>query len=154
MLTGISDGTGEHDAVIAAIAALPVRPFIEDQLLVLPTASPYRISAEWADDGIHWQGFVSSAADQARLADKIGSAEADSLTIAAGAPDGEWTLMAELGQDALTFLASGSFEVEGRHANLEGIAETLIDRERAEAVLSVLPEGYTAHVKISLAQEP
>ena len=148
--TGLADGPAEHDRLIAALDAIDGRRVVQDALQVLPVADPYTLSGAWADGALVAQGHAPTEA----VREALGRLGAQNLTLAAGAPDGQWVHAVLAGIAGVHELQSGRFEVSGRALTLTGTALTPAEGEAARAAVAAeLPEGYTSTLDLTYVDD-
>ena len=144
-VSGLADGPAEHDALIARFDAIRGRRVVVDDLEILPLASPYGLTAMWLDGALHTQGHVPTEAAR----DELAQLGVEGLTLAAGAPDGQWAQAAALGIAALRRLEEGNLALSGRRMSVTGIALTPDEGAAMRAALDQLPDGYQADLGLS-----
>lgn len=138
LVSGLADGPTEHDALIAGFQGIRGRRVVTDELEILPVAAPFNLTALWFDGLLETQGHVPTRAGQAVLAE-LG---AEGLTLAAGAPDGQWVQAVGTAISVLQQLQQGGLAVSNRTISMTGIARTPAEGEAVRAALDMLPEGY------------
>jgi len=150
---GLADNAEHADALIDAanvVGAAGVR----DRLDVLPTAVPYRFSAQKEARGMFLSGHVPSAKLKAALvaaADEAGGPVGSALELAAGAPGEHWSDMAAAGVAALTFLDEGRVAIEGEAVRLTGTARDETAREAATRAAEAAGQGdWTVEIALDL----
>jgi OOP family OmpA-OmpF porin len=137
-VSGLADGPGEHDALLAALHDIEGRRVVVGDLKVLTVQQPFTFAARKAENGISLSGYVPTEKARAEL-----GAAADSLTLAAGAPEG-WTGAAATSVAALDTVIEGEISLSDAEASYAGLVRTPAERDVALEVLAGLPEGYSA----------
>ncbi|MGB8814892.1 MAG: OmpA family protein [Paracoccaceae bacterium] len=147
LVSGIADGAGEHDALLAGLDALPGRRVVVDAMTVLDTAAPFSLNVVKADMALTATGFVPTEAVRGKLAAALGDS-AKGLVLAAGAPEG-WVAMAEAGIAALGPLIKGEMALSDGTLRITGEALSPVEQGQMLAALKGLPEGaVTAEVTL------
>lgn len=137
---GTADGPEERDALLAALDAVDGRRVVHDELVVLDRVSPFTMSVEKSADGtLRATGHVPTEAARADVRTQAGDT-ADTLTLAAGAPEG-WSDLARSGIMALGPMNSGVLEMVDGALSLRGEVNTPIQQDEVLAALAGLPEG-------------
>lgn len=144
-VSGLADGAAEHEALIAAFDGIRGRRVVTDDLDVLPVADPFEMTALWLDGALETHGNVPTRAGQTALT----ALGADGLSLAAGAPDGQWVQAASTAIVALQQLESGQLAITNRRMSMAGMARTPIEGEAVRAALDTLPEGYQADLGLT-----
>jgi len=145
-VSGLADGPGEHDRLIAALDAIRGRRLVQDDLEILPQIQPFALRASWIDGAMPvTEGHAPTRLAQEALA-ALGAGE---LPLGAGAPDAAWGDAAVRGMQALRMLEEGSMALVDRRMSMAGLARTPVEGEAARAVLDQLPEGYQAELGLS-----
>ncbi|MBM7067936.1 hypothetical protein [Actibacterium sp. 188UL27-1] len=152
-VTGIADGVAEERRILQALADLPGHRQTSADLVVVPTADPFTIAATKTAVGITWQGHVPTEPARRRIAHQIGLAQSGALTLAAGAPQGDWEQAVLDCHAALAHLEAGRFEMSDRTITVEGTARTPVEVHAAQAVLAALPYGYVATAQIDVLDD-
>lgn len=123
---------------------------------ILETVSPYVLKATKSEDGSFiLGGYVETEADRD---DILGQAETlfeaqtrdMDLNIALGAPNTAWTEMIKIGLGELTNMPSGQVELRNNQMVITGQVADIAARDRINARLQNLPEGYTGATNISV----
>lgn len=144
-LGGTAEDARERAALAAAASVFGAAEVV-DGLTVLPRAVPFTFEAEKQVQSFRASGHVPSAEVRDALMLAVRSAAAGrettaDLTLAAGAPEGDWAGMAAAGLTALADLMNGSFALEGTAASLTGVAVDSESKARAEARAAEAPLG-------------
>jgi len=148
-VAGLADGPGEHDQLIAAFTSIRGRRTVVDALQILPVADPFDLNAQWQGQTLNVTGHVPTQPGQAMLAE-LG---ANGLTLAAGAPDANWSTAAHHGLSALRMLESGQLSFVGQRMSVMGVAQTPDDGEAIRAMLDGLPAGYQADLGLDYVDD-
>ncbi len=139
----------ERDAAIALLSNLPDGySFIASISVLVPLATPYIFEATKTNQGLRHSGNVPDQTTREKFATFMGP-DADELTLAIGMPDSEWPDVVGTALQALDQLEVGEMRMEDRAIYLTGTARTPIEQEAARAMLTALPEGYTARTEIT-----
>ncbi len=119
----------------------------------LPAASPFALVATRDVDGTTTlAGVIPSEADRTRLAEVAGDRVAQ-LTLAADAPDTEWTGVAAQGLAALERMQSGDMTLSDQILTLRGRALNPDAFDAMLAQLNPLPEGYEAITEVAVEDD-
>ncbi|WP_323037496.1 OmpA family protein [Pararhodobacter sp.] len=144
-ITGLANGAAERNALVAALNEIRGRRVVTEDLEVLPSVDPFEMTAIWLDGRLQTQGYAPTRAGQAALAE-LG---AEGLTLAAGAPDGQWVSAVSTAITVLRQLQEGQLAVANRRMSMSGVARTPDEGEAVRAALDGLPAGYQADLGLS-----
>ena len=86
-VSGLADSAAERDVLLAGLNGIYGRRVVVDELKILGKAEPYRFNGDKTDAGSVYDGNVPRDADRPAFAKFVGTAAAEKLTLAAGAPD-------------------------------------------------------------------
>lgn len=146
-LRGAVETDAERQAILAAARDVPLLGRLTDDLTVLPTAAPFTFTAEKTADGsLALTGHVPDRATedallaQARTIAGTGTVSAD-LTIAAGAPKGDWANVAKSGLDALGLLNVGTLALSDETVLLNGESPDPGTTEMVAGLADTAPSG-------------
>ena len=152
-LAGPVASDAERDQVLAAVEPTPLLRRLSDAMVVLPSARPFTFEAtKRADGGIALSGHVPTrAAEEALLAQArtmaAGATVEAQLTLAAGAPEGDWQGLAGTGLSALALLEEGRFAVSDLDAALTGDAAGVETAEAVQALLAPANGDWTVELR-------
>ena len=118
-----------------------------DEIELLEVVKPYEVSiVKEADDRLTLRGVVPSETARLALIDKaeaLSGEEIDSeLTLAAGAPEGDWIGAILQGMDGLAILNHGRLQVVDSDIELSGEAPRSDDVARIEALKAAASDGF------------
>ena len=126
-LRGQVESDAQQQAIRTAVSSLALLGDLDDDLIVLPTATPFTFTAQKRADGtLDLSGHVpdrrSEDAILAKARMTAGSADVSAnLTLAAGAPDAfDWVAAATLGLEALSRLTMGRLDISDDTLTLRG----------------------------------
>ena len=145
----LSGATADSDAYLRAVAALAKPPdgvTLAEADIVPPLAKPFVFSAASGQGTLELTGEAPSiAARDAIAADaKAAFPDAkieDALSIASGAPAGDFAADAKFALTQLAALASGKAALSDSDFALEGVAASDAAADAAEAAVAALPQG-------------
>lgn len=146
-LSGIVNSEAEQDAIVAAVRQTNLLVQLDDDLMVLPTADPYLLTAEKDREGrIHLSGNVPDASTREKLLSRAramseGAIVSDKLVLAAGVPQGDWAGMADVGMTVLSELREGSVAFEKTSAVVTGEVPSPEAGQRVMAAIDAAPLG-------------
>ena len=136
-------------ATIKAAAVAPKKPTLE-------VVSPYRFSATKGGNGfVDLNGYVPSEEDRQRIYTEAEALfgerlRAKKVGIAAGAPDANWDDVISTHLPELAALDSGTFTLNNRQALVRGVVSDAAIRDRVNAVVTALPQGYVGAANITV----
>jgi outer membrane protein OmpA-like peptidoglycan-associated protein len=152
-LSGLADGVAERDRLIRAATGLPGRRVVRDDLTVLPTVQPFTLAAQWADQRHAATGHVPTESGRAELAGILGTAGAQDLVLAAGAPDGHWARAVATTLAAMTGLENARLSVVDRAMTLTCLARTPVEGAALTQALAALPDGYSVDMTLDFLDD-
>jgi len=135
----------------ATIKAAAVQPAPAAEVV-----SPYRFSAVKRENGtVDLNGHVPTDEDRQRVYTEAEALFGEKLrrknvNIAAGAPDANWDDVISAHLPELASLDSGTFTLNDRQALVRGIVSDSSVRDRVNAVVTALPEGYVGAANITV----
>lgn len=138
-----------NNATIKAAAVQPKAPAIE-------VVSPYRFKATKLENGrVDLTGFVPTEDDRVRVYNEAEALFGNKLRtkkvgIAAGAPDANWDDVISAHLPELASLDYGTFTLNDRQALVQGFVGDTSVRDRVNAVVTALPEGYVGAANITV----
>lgn len=138
-VSGLADSEAEKAAILTALDRVPGRRVVRDDLRVLPSAQPYRLTLDkpGAGGAMTLAGNTPSEAFREALAGMSGAAS-DGLQLASGAPAG-WADHVQAAVAALAPLESGSAEMLNDRLRISGIARSPAEVEALQAALAAVP---------------
>lgn len=146
-IAGPVNSVEERQDILTAARRARLLVQLEDDLVVLPTADPYRLTARKDSDGsIALAGNVPDAATHevllthARSISK-GAGVSDGLIMAAGVPQGDWPGMADTAMMVLSELREGEVAFEGTGAVVSGSVPGVDAGQRLMAAVESAPMG-------------
>ncbi|MGB0798659.1 MAG: hypothetical protein ACPGRD_05020, partial [Planktomarina sp.] len=151
-VSGYANSEQEKSDILAKLDAVDGRRVVVDDLTVLPLVQPFTFNAIKDENGIAISGNIPTEVDRALIAAQTGGS-ADTLDLAAGVPDGNWTSMVGQGVESLDALEFGSFSVEGQAISLSGLAKLPSDMDVALSGFDSLPAGYTLNNQVELEDD-
>ena len=146
-LSGLVNSKAEQEAIVAAVQQTRLLIQLDDDLVVLPEADPYRLIAEKDREGrIYLSGNVPDASTRERLLSRArsmseGATVSDKLVLAAGVPQGDWTGMADVGMIVLSELREGSVAFEETRAVIKGDVPNPEAGQRLMTAINAAPLG-------------
>lgn len=146
-LSGPVNSEAERQDILTAVGQTRLLVDLDDNLVVLPTADPYRLTVEKARDGsIVLTGNVPDAATREALLARArgisdGAVVSDRLVIATGVPPGDWPGMARAGVTVLTNMSDGQVAFEGTRAVVSGAVPGVEAGQRLKAAIDAAPMG-------------
>lgn len=157
-VTGTLDNETDLDEMLDALRDVYLLVRVDADVNVLPSVDAYTLAIEKRAVGeIDVVGFAPSEAEKARISGVVQAMRADApvsvnLTVAAGAPDGDWTGMVVSGLEALGHLDRGSLRVSGPQATLSGTSESVDAIQAARNSIRAAPMGeWTERLDAKLA---
>ncbi|WP_112308701.1 OmpA family protein [Pseudogemmobacter bohemicus] len=140
--TGMADTEAEKAGILAALEGVNGRRVVNDEITVLPKASPYEMSLTKAEGAamLASAGSVPSEAFRARLGALPGSPDSGPLLLASGAPEG-WDALVKAAAEALVPLDFGVAELSDDRLMVTGQARSPAEAAALQAVLDTLPAG-------------
>ena len=122
----------------------------------IETVSPYRFSAVKDADGmVDLAGYVRNKEERQSVVREAQRLFGDNLRdrkvkIAAGAPNASWGDLINLHLPELASLDSGTFSLDDTQALVRGITTDTAIRDRINAVVTGLPDGYIGAANITV----
>lgn len=150
-ITGLAQDGAEREALLGAADAIYGRRVVTDGLTVLDIVSPYIFEAAKTETGTALSGFVPREAMRGEIEEIFGGS-ALGLTLAAGAPEGDWLAALRIGQSALSILETGSLNVIDKEVAITGQAGDPYVVEDIRVLLESLPEGFNPAAELSVPQ--
>ena len=126
MLTGPVESDGKRQALLAEIAKLPLVVSVLDDTTVLDRADPYTLEVVRTPDGmVTIVGFVPNRRAEDRLLAQArdlgaGARVSADISLATGAPAGNWVGMVSTGLRAMQAMTHGALRISGNKAVLTG----------------------------------
>ncbi len=138
--SGLADTEAEKAAILAALDRVPGRRVVNDDLRLLPSAVPYRLTLEKPEAGgaPTLAGNTPSEAFREALAGMSG-ADTAGLELASGAPAG-WAGLVQAAVGAMAPLEFGTAELVNERLRITGTARTPAEAEAMLAALAGLPQ--------------
>lgn len=157
---GAAPDGAAYDAALQALKTLPAGATLASADIIPPLAKPFAFTAAAADGTVRLSGVVASVADRDAVAaqaarDFPAARIENALTIARGAPDGDFAGAAKVALGALAGLASGEATLSDGSLSLTGKAAALGQIEAVGALMGQLPAGFalgSEHIDPPLAR--
>ena len=154
-LTGTARTPVEVKAARATLADLPPGYTVVSQVTPLDDGTPFHARIVLTAKGAVWEdGKLPKGITTADLAAEFDGALTGSVPVAAITDEtDDWASTLASALHALSFLSTGEVDLTGPHLALSGFGTTPSDLAQAEAELAVLPAGFTADIRLEIADD-
>ena len=149
-----------HSKAVAETTVVPkVETEVKTEAVKKPTiqvASPYTFTATKNADGmVDISGYVQSKAERQRVISEAEGLFGDNLRgkkvrVAAGSPNANWGDVISLHLPELASLDTGTFSLDDSQALVRGTVGDTSVRDRINALVTGLPEGYVGAANITV----
>lgn len=146
-LSGRVSSEAARDAILAKASQAYLLGRLTDEMEILSVAAPYTFTAiKSADGGIALTGYAPQSdiqealLAQAQAASNGAQVSAD-LTLASGAPEGDWAAMSSTGLEALAKMTSGELRISDNVVFLTGDAPNKTAVDEINALVGAVPMG-------------
>lgn len=145
-LVGTANSDAERDDLVARANAVAGTLLVVDELTVLPVSAPFVFEARRGGDGLSLAGHAPTEAAREAIIQHArplfaSAGVRESLSLASGAPAGDWTGMVIAGLDALAGMKDGLLTVENTSAHIVGLVDGEAGEAAVETIVAAAPFG-------------